>query len=92
MSLNSSKNFPLPCIAVEVTGIKADKERLAAKKTLIHRYNQQLSEGYYRPTPITISVKVSIVTKYKTDLWQIYGSFAHSFSLNVLYHGWSLPM
>jgi hypothetical protein len=25
MSLNSAKNFPLPCIAIEVTGIKADK-------------------------------------------------------------------
>lgn len=90
MSLNSSKNFPLPCIAVEVTGIKADKERLAAKKTLIHRYNQQLTEGYYRPTPITISVKVSIVTKYKTDLWQIYGKLCSQFQPEC-FISWMVP-
>ena len=90
MSLNSSKNFPLPCIAVEVTGIKADKERLAAKKTLIHRYQNQLLEGYHRPTPITISVKVSIITKYKTDLFQIYGKLASQFQPEC-FISWMVP-
>lgn len=90
MSLNSSKNFPLPCIAVEVTGIKADKERLAAKKTLIHRYQNQLLQGYHRPTPITISLKVSIITKYKTDLFQIYGKLASQFQPEC-FISWMVP-
>lgn len=90
MTLNSAKNFALPCVAVEVTGIKADKERLAAKKALVYRYKHQLLQGYYRPTPITISVKVSIITKYKSDLWQIYGKFCSQFQPEC-FISWIVP-
>ena len=38
LSLNSAKNFVLPCVVIEVKGIKADKQRLAAKNHLISRY------------------------------------------------------
>ena len=79
LSLNSAKNFTLPCVVIEVTGIKADKERLAAKNSLINRYKNALLEGYRYPTPIEISVSVNIITKYKSDLFQIYGKLASQF-------------
>ena len=79
LSLNSSKNFTLPCVVVEVTGIKADKNRLAAKKSMISRFKNGIVEGYNRPTPITISVQLNIITKYKSDLFQIYGKLATQF-------------
>ena len=79
LSLDSAKNFALPCVVVEVTGIKADKERLAAKNNIITRYKNNLLEGYARPTPITISVSLNIITKYKSDLFQIYGKLATQF-------------
>jgi hypothetical protein len=79
LSLNSSKNFALPCVVVEVTGIKADKSRIAAKKSSINRFRNGIVEGYDRPTPITISVQLNIITKYKSDLFQIYGKLATQF-------------
>lgn len=90
LSLNSAKNFPLPCVVVEVTGIKADKERLAAKPHMINRYANGLLEGYKRPTPITISVSVNIITKYKSDLFQIYGKLASQFQPQC-FISWMVP-
>ena len=90
LSLNSAKNFALPCVVVEVTGISADKDRLAAKGALISRYNNNLLEGYKRPTPITISVTLNIITKYKSDLFQIYGKLATQFQPEC-FISWMVP-
>lgn len=90
LSLNSAKNFPLPCVVVQVTGIKADKERLAAKNTTISRYANGLLQGYKRPTPVTITVKLNIITKYKTDLFQIYGNLASQFQPEC-FISWMIP-
>ena len=90
LSLNSSKNFTLPCVVVEVTGIKADKNRLAAKKSMISRFKNGIVEGYNRPTPITISVQLNIITKYKSDLFQIYGKLATQFQPEC-FISWMVP-
>lgn len=90
LSLNSAKNFVLPCVVIEVKGIKADKERLAAKNHLISRYKNALLEGYRYPTPIEISVTVNIITKYKTDLFQIYGKLASQFQPEC-FISWMVP-
>lgn len=90
LSLNDSKNFTLPCVVVEVTGIKADKDRLASKNTIISRYKNNILEGYKRPTPITISVSLNIITKYKSDLFQIYGKLATQFQPEC-FISWMVP-
>ena len=90
LSLNSAKNFILPCVVIEVTGIKADKERLSAKNQLISRYQDSLIEGYRFPTPIEISVTVNIITKYKSDLFQIYGKLASQFQPEC-FISWMIP-
>lgn len=90
MTLNSAKNFALPCVAIELTGIQADKERLAAKNHAINRFQFGLLEGYKRPTPITIQLKVSIITKLVTDLYQIYGKLATQFQPELFY-SWVVP-
>lgn len=90
LSLNSAKNFVLPCVVCEVTGIKADKERLAAKKSYITRLANVDLEGYPYPTPITISVRLNIVTKYKTDLFQIYGNLCTLFQPEC-FISWVVP-
>ena len=43
MSLNNAKNYVLPLVAIELTGINADKERLAAKNHPINRFQNGLS-------------------------------------------------
>lgn len=90
MTLNSAKNFALPCVAIELTGIQADKDRLADKNNNINRYQFGMLEGYKRPTPITISLKVSIITKLVTDLYQIYGKLATQFQPELFY-SWAVP-
>lgn len=90
MTLNSAKNFALPCVAIELTGIQADKERLAAKNHPINRFQYGLTESYNRPTPITIQLKISIITKYVTDLYQIYGKLATQFQPELFY-SWAVP-
>ena len=90
MTLNSTKNFVLPCVAIELTGIKADKQRLAAKNNSIIRYQYGILQGYNRPTPITITLKVSIITKLVTDLYQIYGKLATQFQPELFY-SWAVP-
>lgn len=91
MLLNGAKNFTLPCVVIEVTGIKADKNRLANKQSIISRVDStNLSEGYKYPTPIEISVTLHIVTKYKTDLFQIYGNLASKFQPEC-FISWIVP-
>ena len=79
MLVNNAKNFTLPCVSIDLKGITADKERLAAKHTPIQRYFNDVNETYKRPTPITLDLTVSIVTKLITDLYQIYGKFCSQF-------------
>ena len=90
LSLNNAKNFVLPCVVCEVTGIKADKERLAAKKSIITRLHDVDLEGYQYPTPITISLTLNIITKYKTDLFQIYGNLCTLFQPEC-FISWVVP-
>lgn len=91
MLLNGAKNFTLPCVVIEVTGIKADKNRLANKQSIISRVDStNLSEGYKYPTPIEISVTLHIITKYKTDLFQIYGNLASKFQPEC-FISWIVP-
>lgn len=90
MLLNGAKNFTLPCVVIEVKSIKADKERLASKQTMISRFNDGLLEGYKYPTPITLTVSVNIVTKYKSDLFQIYGNLASQFQPEC-FISWVVP-
>ena len=90
MSLNSSKNYVLPVVAIELVGIDADKDRMAAKNHAINRFQEGFIESYNRPTPITIQLKVSIITKYVTDLYQIYGKLATQFQPELFY-SWLVP-
>lgn len=91
LSLNSAKNFTLPCVVIEVTSIKGDKTRLTNKQSIISRIDPtNISEGYKYPTPIEISVTVNIITKYKTDLFQIYGNLAAKFQPEC-FISWIVP-
>lgn len=90
MLMNDAKNFILPCVVCEVTGIKADKDRLAAKKNYISREYNGITNGYYYPTPITISITLNIITKYKSDLFQIYGNLCTLFQPEC-FISWLVP-
>ena len=88
--VNKAKNFILPTVAITITGIRADKERLAAKFDKIRQKVNQRNYAYKRPTPIVMSVDVTIITKYRSDLFQIYGKLCTQFQPYCTY-SWYVP-
>lgn len=88
--VNQAKNFVYPFIACKITGIEGNADRIAAKHTPIKRYNGDKLLSYDRPTPITISIEVSILTDKMTDLYQIYGKLSTQFQPYCTY-SWYVP-
>lgn len=88
--INKAKNHILPVIAISLKSITYDKERQASKNQLITVSSEDLDTSYERPTPIKITVDVSIISKYMTDLYQIYGKIITQFQPYVTF-SWFVP-
>lgn len=87
---NKNKNYTLPCIGVTLTGIKADKERLLDKTSPITRMYEGELEGYQRPAPITLTVKMTVWAKFMSDIYQVFGKIATQFQPYAVY-SWAVP-
>lgn len=88
--INKAKNYELPIVVVSITGISFVKERIASKNSEIYVSSANGITSYSRPTPISMKVEVSIMTKYMTDLYQIYGKLATQFQPALAY-SWFVP-
>lgn len=88
--INKAKNYELPIVVVSINGISFVKERIASKNTDIYVSSADGITSYPRPTPISMKVEVSIMTKYMTDLYQIYGKLATQFQPAISY-SWFVP-
>ena len=88
--INKAKNYELPVVIVSLSGISFVKERQASKNQIINVHTAALDSTYARPTPISIKVEVTIMTKYMTDLYQIYGKLATQFQ-PALAFSWFVP-
>lgn len=88
--INKAKNYELPVVIVSMSGISFVKERQASKNQVINVHTASLDTSYARPTPISMKVEVTIMTKYMTDLYQIYGKLATQFQPAVAY-SWFVP-
>lgn len=88
--VNKAQNYTLPLIGISIRSIKADKERLQDKQNIISRFYNGTLEGMRRPTPISIGVNLTIVAKYMTDMYQMFGKFATQFQPYCVY-SWAVP-
>lgn len=88
--INKAKNYELPVVIVSIGGISFNKDRVASKNQNITVNTVDADSSYARPTPITIKVEVTIMTKYMTDLYQIYGKLATQFQPAITY-SWFVP-
>ena len=88
--INKAKNYELPVVIISISGISFVKERIASKNTDIHVSSGSGITTYSRPTPISMKVEVTIMTKYMTDLYQIYGKLASQFQPSLSY-SWFVP-
>ena len=87
---NKAKNYELPIVIVSIGGISFNKDRQAAKNIPITVNSYEGDTQYARPTPITMKIEVTIMTKYMTDLYQIYGKLATQFQPAITY-SWFVP-
>lgn len=88
--VNKAKTYSLPFVTINITGIEGNTDRLAAKHTIIKRHNGVNTLGYNRPTPITISLQVTITTDRMTDLYQIYSKLSTQFQPYCAF-SWYVP-
>ena len=88
--INKAKNYELPVVIVSLGGISFVKERQASKNLALEVSSSETFYHYARPTPITVNVDVTKMTKYMTDLYQIYGKLATQFQPAVSY-SWFVP-
>lgn len=88
--INKAKNYELPVVIITLSGISFVKERQTGNNRDFNIQTKNVISSYARPTPISIKVEVTIMTKYMTDLYQIYGKLATQFQ-PALAFSWFVP-
>ena len=74
--VNKAQNLTLPVVAVNVTSVTRDNERVFNKINNLHNFvNEKDSRTVRMPVPINISISMSILTRYMDDMDQILSNF-----------------
>ena len=97
---NKARHLTLPVVAVNITGISRDESRVFNKLEGSYHaggpVEQEGTEGmlatYHvpQPVPIDVSVSMSIMARYQTDVEQIISNFA-PYSDPYIIISWKLP-
>ena len=75
--VNKAQNLTLPVVAVYVTSISYDDNRVFNKINNFHNYLNEIDNTTGRmPVPINIEVSMSIICRYMQDMEQIVTNFA----------------
>jgi hypothetical protein len=74
--INKNQHITLPVIAVNISGIARDETRVF-NKILGSYYTTTIDQSTFlpQPVPINITIDMSIMTKYQTDMDQILSNF-----------------
>lgn len=93
--INEQHNITLPVVAVNITGISRDNERVFNKIEgfYIPKNNQNNQKAFAKinsPVPINITVSMSIIGKYQSDIDQIISNFA-PYSNPYIVIAWKIP-
>ena len=96
--VNKSSHIKLPVVAVTSTGMRLDRSRLQQK---LDPYNftktPSISGGYLdsntlpAPTPVNISIQMSILTESQVDMDQILGNIMQNTD-PYIYISWKIPV
>lgn len=74
--VNKAQNLTLPVVAMNVTSIARDNNRVFNKLDRLYNFtNEKNSTSLSMPTPINIEVSVSILARYMQDMDQILSNF-----------------
>ena len=89
--VNKAQHITVPAIAVSITSIARDKDRVESKN-LGHMINTKGQYSYEvpQPVPVNISVNMSIITRYQDDMDQILANFI-PYNNPYIIISWKLP-
>jgi hypothetical protein len=74
--VNKAQNLTLPVVAMNVTSIARDNNRVFNKLDRVYNYTgEKSSTSLSMPVPINIEVSVSILSRYMQDMDQILSNF-----------------
>jgi len=93
--VNKAQNITLPVIAVNITAIQRDETRVFNKIDGFYEPVRRETEGKLTthismPVPVNLSVAVSIITNYQSDLEQIISNFV-PYSNPYIIISWKTP-
>lgn len=75
--INKAQNITLPVVTIDLTSVSYDSSRAFNKVNKIHTYlTEDKSVSMPMPTPINLTVNMSILGKYMQDVEQIITNFA----------------
>jgi len=94
--VNKAKNITLPVVSVSINRVQRDPSRVFNKiegfyyPTTLEQKSTEFSSKIDTPVPINISVNLSILAKYQTDIEQIisnFGAYTNPYIIIV----WKIP-
>ena len=93
--VNEQHNITLPVVAVNLTGVSRDNDRVFNKLDGFYMpkiYNRVtgVSSKVSTPTPINLSVSLSIIAKYQSDIDQILSNFV-PYNNPYIILSWKIP-
>lgn len=95
--VNKAQNLTVPCVAVNITSVSRDENRVFNKNNGFYitrggkENNYKLTSDYYRtPVPVNISISMSILTKFQTDMDQIISNFV-PYTNPYIIISWKVP-
>jgi hypothetical protein len=93
--VNKSQNITLPVIAVNITGIQRDESRVFNKIDGVYQpvkreEQPKLTAHIPMPVPVNVTVSMSIITNYQSDLEQIISNFI-PYSNPYIIISWKIP-
>lgn len=93
--VNKAQNITLPVISVSITSIQRDESRVFNKidgffEPVSRNTQNRLTARISMPVPVNLSVAVSIIANYQTDLEQILSNFV-PYSNPYIIISWKTP-
>lgn len=92
--INQNKTITLPAIAVNITGVSRDETRVFNKLDGFYYQGtsgeEKTSSHLKSPIPVNIALKVSILSRYQTDMDQIISNFV-PFCNPYVVVSWKVP-
>ena len=95
--VNKSQNLTVPVVAVSITNIARDEERVFNKNSGFYLTRgptdtsiSSTSQYYRTPVPVSIGVSMSIITKFQSDMDQIISNFV-PYNNPYIIISWKIP-